>query len=84
MHLPSFPDPLDRQAFYADKADWERRYTISATDISLAAEHGETVVTTAASGSAENFEKPNSLREMNGSERRFRAFARLRSRIVGT
>jgi imidazolonepropionase-like amidohydrolase len=72
MHLPSFPDPIDRQAVYANKTDWEPRYTISATDITLAAEHGVTVVTTAASGSAENFEKPNSLREMNGNERRFR------------
>lgn len=72
MHLPSFPDPLDRQAAYADKTDWELRYTISASDIALAAERGLTVVTTAASSSADNFEKPNPLRRMNDNERRFR------------
>ena len=72
MHLPSFPDPLDRQAAYANKADWEERYTIWDSDIKLAAERGIPVVTTAASGSAEDFEKPKPLAEMNENERRFR------------
>ncbi len=72
MHLPSFPDPLDRQGAYANKSDWEQRYTIPAADIQLAAERKVIVVTTAASGSAENFEKPNPLENMNDNERRFR------------
>ena len=72
MHLPSFPDPLDRQAAYAEKANWEERYTIPAADAKLAAERRVIVVTTAASGSAENFEKPNPLASMNDNEKRFR------------
>ena len=71
MHLPCFPDPIDRQAEYADKADWEQRYTIADSDIKLAKERGITVVTTAAACSAENFEKPNPLAEMNDNEGRF-------------
>ncbi len=72
MHLPAFPDPLDRQAAYANKADWEQRYTISASDIKRAAQRAITVVTTAASGSAEDFEKPVPLAAMNENEKRFR------------
>jgi imidazolonepropionase-like amidohydrolase len=72
MHLPAFPDPMDRQAAYRNKSNWEERYTISAADIKLAAERKVTVVTTAASGSAENFEKPNPLAAMNDNEKRFR------------
>lgn len=72
MHMPCFPDPIDRQAAYADKADWEQRYTIPLADIKLAAERSVTVVTTAAACSAENFEKPNPLAKMNGNEKRFR------------
>jgi imidazolonepropionase-like amidohydrolase len=72
MHLPAFPDPQDRQAAYRNKSNWEERYTISAADIKLAAERKVTVVTTAASGSAENFEKPNPLAAMNENEKRFR------------
>jgi imidazolonepropionase-like amidohydrolase len=72
MHLPAFPDPQDRQAAYRDKSNWEARYTISASDIKFAAQRGVTVVTTAASGSAENFEKPNPLVAMNENEKRFR------------
>jgi imidazolonepropionase-like amidohydrolase len=72
MHLPSFPDPIDRQAAYANKTDWEGRYTIPAADAMLAAEHRVIVVTTSASGSAENFEKPNPLGSMNDNEKRFR------------
>lgn len=72
MHLPAFPDPLDRQEAYRNKLNWEERYTISASDIKLAAERGVVVVTTAASGSAENFEKPNTLADMNENEKRFR------------
>jgi len=72
MHLPSFPDPLDRQAAYTDKADWDERYTIPAADVKLASDRSVTVVTTAASGSAENFEKPNPLASMNENEKRFR------------
>jgi len=72
MHLPAFPDPLDRQAAYLNKSNWEERYTISAADIKLAAGRKVTVVTTAASGSAENFEKPNPLVAMNENEKRFR------------
>jgi len=72
MHLPCFPDPIDRQAAYAEKADWEQRYTIPDADIELAKERSVTVVTTAAACSAENFEKPNPLAEMNDNERRFR------------
>jgi len=72
MHLPAFPDPQDRQAAYRDKANWEERYTISASDIELAARRGITVVTTAAALSAENFENPNPLTALNENERRFR------------
>lgn len=72
MHLPCFPDPVDRQAAYANKADWEQRYTISDADTKLAAERSVIVVTTAAACSAENFEKPNPLASMNEDERRFR------------
>ena len=72
MHLPSFPDPLDRQEAYRNKSNWEERYTISDSDIKLAANRGVTVVTTAASGSAEDFEKPNILAAMNENEKRFR------------
>jgi imidazolonepropionase-like amidohydrolase len=72
MHLPAFPDPLDRQAAYLNKSNWEERYTISTADIKLAAERKVTVVTTAASGSAENFEQPNPLAAMNENEKRFR------------
>lgn len=72
MHLPCFPDPIDRQAAYADKANWEKRYTIPDADIELAKERGVTVVTTAAACSAENFEKPNPLGNMNENEKRFR------------
>ena len=72
MHLPSFPDPLDRQEAYRNKSNWEERYTISDADIKLAANRGVTVVTTAASGSAEDFEKPNPLGAMNENEKRFR------------
>jgi len=72
MHLPAFPDPLDRQAAYRNKANWEERYTISASDIELAAKRNVTVVTTAAALSAENFENPNPLTALNQNERRFR------------
>jgi imidazolonepropionase-like amidohydrolase len=72
MHLPAFPDPLDRQLAYGNKSNWEERYTISPADIKFAAERGVMVVTTAASGSAENFEKPNPLAAMNENEKRFR------------
>jgi len=72
MHLPAFPDPLDRQAAYRNKANWEKRYTISASDIELAARRGITVVTTAAALSAENFENPNPLTALNENEKRFR------------
>ena len=72
MHLPAFPDPVDRQAAYRNKTNWEERYTILASDIKLAAAREVTVVTTAASGSAENFEKPNPLAAMNENEKRFR------------
>jgi hypothetical protein len=47
MHLPAFPDPLDRQAAYGNKSNWEERYTISPSDIKLAANRGVMVVTTA-------------------------------------
>src|SRR5215813_9953124 len=72
MHLPAFPDPLDRQAAYRNKANWEERYTISASDIEFAARRGITVVTTAAALSAENFQNPNPLTALNENEKRFR------------
>src|SRR5215470_3784303 len=72
MHLPTFPDPLDRQAAYRNKANWEERYTISASDIELAAKRDVTVVTTAAALSAENFENPNPLTALNENEKHFR------------
>src|SRR5215471_12709376 len=72
MHLPAFPDPLDRQAAYRNKANWEERYTVSASDVELAARRGITVVTTAAALSAENFENPNPLTALNENEKRFR------------
>ena len=72
MHLSAFPDPLDRQAAYRNKANWEERYTISSSDIELAARREVTVVTTAAALSAENFENPNPLTALNENEKRFR------------
>ena len=72
MHLPAFPDPVDRQAAYRNKANWEERYTVAASDVELAARRGITVVTTAAALSAENFENPNPLTALNENEKRFR------------
>ena len=56
MHLPAFPDPLDRQAAYRNKSNWEERFTIPGSDVELAARRDVTVVMTAAALSAENFE----------------------------
>ena len=72
MHLPAFPDPLDRQAAYRNKSNWEERFTIPSSDIELAARRDVTVVMTAAALSAENFEKPNLLSALNENEKRFR------------
>jgi imidazolonepropionase-like amidohydrolase len=72
MHLPAFPDPLDRQAAYRNKSNWEERFTIPASDIELAAKRDVTVVMTAAALSAENFEKPNPLTALSENEKRFR------------
>jgi imidazolonepropionase-like amidohydrolase len=72
MHLPAFPDPLDRQAAYQNKSNWEERFTIPASDIELAAKRDVTVVMTSAALSAENFEKPNPLTALNENEKRFR------------
>lgn len=72
MHLPAFPDPLDRKAAYANKSNWEERFTIPSSDIELAAKRDVTVVMTAAALSAENFEKPNPLSALNENEKRFR------------
>jgi len=72
MHLPAFPDPLDRQAAYRNKSNWEERFTIPTSDIELAAKRDVTVVMTAAALSAENFEKPNPLTALNENEKRFR------------
>src|SRR5258708_40081972 len=57
MHLPAFPYPLDRQAAYRNKSNWEERFAIPGSDIELAARRDVTVVMTAAALSAENFEK---------------------------
>lgn len=72
MHLPAFPDPLDRQAAYRNKSNWEERFTIPSSDIELAAKRDVTVVMTAAALSAENFEKPYPLMALNENEKRFR------------
>ena len=72
MHLPAFPYPLDRQAAYRNKSNWEERFTIPGSDIELAARRDVTVVMTAAALSAENFEKPNPLTALNENEKRFR------------
>ena len=72
MHLPAFPDPLDRQAAYRNKSNWEERFTIPSSDIELAAKRDAIVVMTAAALSAENFEKPNPLSGLNENEKRFR------------
>jgi len=72
MHLPAFPDPLDRQAAYRNKSNWEERFTIPGSDVELAARRDVTVVMTAAALSAENFEKPNPLAALNENEKRFR------------
>jgi hypothetical protein len=48
MHLPAFPDPLDRKAAYDNKSNWEERFTIRSSDIELAAKRDTTVVMTAA------------------------------------
>jgi imidazolonepropionase-like amidohydrolase len=72
MHLPAFPDPLDRQAAYRNKSNWEERFTIQNSDIELAAKRNVTVVMTAAALSAENFEEPNPVTALNENEKRFR------------
>ena len=72
MHLPAFPDPLDRQAAFRNKSNWEERFTIPVSDIELAARRDVTVVMTAAALSAENFDKPNPLAALNENEKRFR------------
>jgi imidazolonepropionase-like amidohydrolase len=72
MHLPAFPDPLDRQAAYRNKSNWEERFTVPRADIELARRRDVTVVMTAAALSAENFEKPNPLTALNENEKRFR------------
>lgn len=72
MHLPAFPDPLNRKAAYGDKSNWEERFTIPSSDIELAAKRDVTVVMTAAALSAENFEKPNPVSALNENEKRFR------------
>ena len=72
MHLPAFPYPLDRQAAYRNKSNWEERFAIPGSDIELAARRDVTVVMTAAALSAENFEKPNPLTALNENEKRFR------------
>jgi imidazolonepropionase-like amidohydrolase len=72
MHLPAFPDPLDRKAAYGNKSNWEERFTIPSSDIELAAKRDAAVVMTAAALSAENFEKPNPLSALNENEKRFR------------
>jgi len=72
MHLPCFPDPLDRQSAYRNKSNWEERYTIPLPVISLTAQRQVTVVTTAAACSAEDFEKPHTFVDMTENEKRFR------------
>jgi len=71
MHLPIFPDSMGRKGASRELSHCEEKYVISTADVKLAAERGVSVVTTAATGSAENFEKPNPFAALNGNEKRF-------------
>ena len=71
MHLPIFPEAMGRKGAYPKASAQEDRYVISTSDVKLAANRGVSVVTTAATGSAENFEKPNAFAFLNDNEKRF-------------
>jgi imidazolonepropionase-like amidohydrolase len=71
MHLPIFPEPFGRKGAYPEKFAEPNRYLISTADAKLAFVRGVGVVTTCATGSAENFEKPNAFEKLNGKEERF-------------
>lgn len=71
MHLPIFPEPMGRKGAYSESFAREECYVISGEDVKFAADRGVIVVTTAATGSAENFEKPNAYGALNEIEKRF-------------
>jgi len=71
MHLPIFPDSMGRKGASHELAEGGEKYVISTADVKLAAKRGVSVVTTAATASAENFEKPNPFAALNENEKRF-------------
>jgi imidazolonepropionase-like amidohydrolase len=71
MHLPIFPEPFGRKGAYSEVFADPERYVISVADARLACARGVGVVTTCATGSAENFEKPNAFASLNDKEERF-------------
>jgi hypothetical protein len=71
MHLPIFPEPLGRKGTYPEIFARPDRYVISVADAKFASSHGVSVVTTCATGSAENFENPNAIEMRNEKEEQF-------------
>jgi hypothetical protein len=71
MHLPVLPDSMGRKGPCRDDMFKEGRYVIRDADVRLAAERGAGVVTTIATGSAEDFEKPNKFTALTDNEKRF-------------
>jgi imidazolonepropionase-like amidohydrolase len=71
MHLPIFPEPFGRKGAYPEIFAEPDCYVISTADAKLAFVRGVGVVTTCATGSAENFEKPNAFEKLNEKEAQF-------------
>ncbi len=71
MHLPIFPEPFGRKGAYPEIFAQPDRYVISVADAKLAFSRGVSVVTTCATGSAENFEKTNAFEKLNDKEEQF-------------
>ena len=71
MHLPIFPEPFGRKGAYSEVFAQPDRYVLSVADAKLAFSRGVNVVTTCATGSAENFEKTNAFEKFNDREEQF-------------
>jgi imidazolonepropionase-like amidohydrolase len=71
MHLPIFPEPFGRKGAYPERLAQLDRYVISVADAKLAFSRGVSVVTTCATGSAEDFEQPNAFEQLNEKEEEF-------------
>jgi hypothetical protein len=71
MHLPIFPDSMGRKGARREPSLRKADYVIAASDAKLAADRGVSVVTTVATGSAEDFERPNPVMALNDNEKRF-------------